>query len=73
MSFSYDPYRHIEIVFDPEIGPSPTMVIHCHGCGGDAGRIHSNDPINLAFALMAKHVERRHKRTRDDFKEWSAY
>lgn len=79
MSFSYNPLKHVDIVDDP---PTPaysttqnpdTYSIYCHGCGSSRNRILKTAPIELVFKIIEQHVAHSHKRTADDFADWSVY
>jgi hypothetical protein len=74
VSFSWNPYEHVEVVHDPRLaGDLAPLVIHCNSCGGNAGRVSFSAPLEMVFNLMATHVRCSHKRTPDDFKTWSRY
>lgn len=69
MSFSHNPYKHIEFV-EKEDGK---WVWYCHGCGEEC---HVGLPIEMASTLLAsfkRHLWSSHKRKPDDFDGWSKY
>lgn len=74
MSFSYNPYEHVEVVHDPVAPDDPApLSIYCNSCGGHAGRVSSETTLEIVFSIMATHVRRSHRRTPEDFKTWSRY
>ena len=72
MSFSHNPYRHFEFIVHDDGSIRP----YCHSCGkSESWTVDANDdsPLSVIIELMAGHVFMSHKRTPEDFKEWSIY
>jgi hypothetical protein len=71
MSFSYNPYAHVEIVIEGgEVKP------YCHGCGKSEGwplDLDLGSSIDLVFALVGEHIRKSHQRTPEDFAAFSVY
>lgn len=65
MSFSYNPFRHIEIITDTE-GVNSLL---CDGCGAEITL--ASDYVSDAFWMMMDHLRDRHNSTPDDFAGWS--
>lgn len=81
MSFSWNPYRHVELIHvDPE---SDRWIWHCHSCGATSqhGNAHANRarlvvPISQAAELIQdffRHIRVSHARNPADFVDWSIY
>jgi hypothetical protein len=74
MSFSYNPYEHIELIKAEPKNNSFQWRWHCHGCGGDSdisfAEDHGNGPI---IAHYYAHLMRSHNRYPNDFDGWSKY
>lgn len=67
MSFSYNPYNHIEVLHRPH----GNYKLHCHGCGKTWGDWVGAVPAEYLFGEVATHIERSHARSREDFADWS--
>lgn len=68
MSFSYNPYMHIEVIRSDRF-----FRVHCHSCGWDGPVMTGNVTVDMAFEVMADHVQHSHARTKEDFTGWSSY
>ncbi len=68
MSFDYNPYKHIELVEEKGY-----WSWHCHGCGGDSEYDWDPDHDYLQPIIddYRKHLLNSHKRTPEDFENWS--
>jgi hypothetical protein len=67
MSFSYNPYQHIEVLHK-EHG---NYQLHCPSCGKQWGDWTGTVPARHLFKEVADHVRLSHARTREDFDGWS--
>lgn len=69
MSFTTNPYTHIEIIEDPD-----TFMLQwkCNGCGGESK---TRFPVTTSVLMIIKdfhaHVKNSHKLTPADVKKWS--
>lgn len=70
MSFSYNPFKHLDIVDD---GNTYTLVVYCSGCGSERNRIQRTDTVERAFEIMALHLRDSHDYTPEQLKGWSVY
>lgn len=76
MSFSYNPYKHIELIQrDHDDG---RWFWHCHSCGADSDR--EDRPYFLIsfdlgelVASFRSHIRNSHNRTEQDFEGWGKY
>ena len=64
MSFSYNPYRHIEIL----TGDDGRTYLLCSSCGAEIAL--TSDYVSVAFWIMMDHVRDSHKRGPEDFEGW---
>jgi hypothetical protein len=68
MSFTWNPYRHMDVVVDQD----GTVSLRCDGCGAELvnPNLSLSVPIRVARDLMNEHIQRGHQRTRADFEGW---
>jgi hypothetical protein len=69
MSFSENPYKHMDIMVD-----GVNVAIHCSSCGSERigdGVLSLNSTIGQARRTFDNHVLVGHRRTRDDFAGWA--
>lgn len=67
MSFSYNPYKHIDLIQHESGG----WGILCDSCGGVSYLFTLNSTIKEIFAMQSSHILNSHKRTPEDFVNWS--
>lgn len=71
MSFSHNPYKHLEIILNEENG---RWYWTCHSCGADAKTDwEAGSPLDVFIDDFFHHIEKSHGRTSEDFEGWSKY
>lgn len=70
MSFSYNPYRHIEVV---ESEDKDMWRGYCHGCGKLLHLRSLETPLSQFVQDVQEHVHISHVRTPEDFEDWSKF
>ena len=68
MSFTGNPYRHMDVVVDKD----GTVSVDCHGCGAvlRSEELTLDVPLRAARSIMDDHIVRNHQRAPSDFEGW---
>lgn len=68
MSFSHNPYRHMDVV----VGEHGEVSLRCDSCGGELedAALTLSASINTARVIMNRHVRQSHRCVPSDFEGW---
>lgn len=68
MSFAYNPYMHIEVVRSDRF-----FRVLCTSCDWHGPVMTGNVTVDMAFEVIADHVQHSHARTKEDFADWGSH